>query len=110
MAHGPRLNIDQLSLGASNYFVYREQNRTFQDVGLYHGVSVTVTGMAEPEQVNALKVTDGTLPLLGMLPMLGRWFNRADDSPGNPLTAILAMAIGRKNSTPAFLWLVAQSR
>ena len=34
-------------------------------------------------------VTDGTLPILGIKPMLGRWFSRVDDSPGSPDTVML---------------------
>ena len=49
----------------------------FQDIGIYQGDSVSVTGVAEPEQVQALNVTDGVLPILGVSPMLGRWFSRA---------------------------------
>jgi len=39
--------------------------------------------------VRALLVTDGLLPVLGVSPMLGRWFNRTDDAPGSPDTVIL---------------------
>ncbi|HWC17859.1 MAG TPA: ABC transporter permease [Terriglobales bacterium] len=81
-------NVD-LNMAPSNYFIYREQNHTFEDVGLYHGDSVSVTGLAEPEQVRALDVTDGVLPILGIPPMLGRGFDRADTSPGSPDVVIL---------------------
>jgi len=82
-------NIKDLNMSPSNYFIYREQGQSFQDVGLYQGDSVSITGTAEPEQVVALNVTDGTLPLLGIPPLMGRWFSRQDDLPGTPDTAIL---------------------
>ena len=78
-----------LTLAPSNYFIYREQNRVFQDIGLYDGDSVAVTGQGNPEQVHALDVTDGVLPVLGVAPMLGRWFSRADGAPGAPDTVML---------------------
>jgi predicted permease len=53
---------------------------------------VTVTGRGEPEQVEALMVTDGTLPLLGVRPALGRTFTREDDAPGGPDTVVLSHA------------------
>ena len=92
----PGLNIKELPLGPADYFVNRDQNRTFQDVGLYTGDSVNVTGVAEPEKVLGLLVTDGTLPILGIPPMLGRWFNREDDSPGSPDTAMLTYGYWRR--------------
>ncbi len=86
----PGLNIDEVNMAPSNYFIYREQNRTFVDIGIYQGDSVSVTGQGSPEQVQALDVTDGVLPILGLPPYLGRWFNRVDDSPGGPDTVMLS--------------------
>jgi predicted permease len=85
----PGIQINELNMAPSNYFVYREQNQTFQDVGLYQGDSVSVTGIGEPEQVDSLRVSDGTLPLLGVQPVVGRLFSREDDLPNNPKTVIL---------------------
>src|SRR5882762_3954181 len=62
----PGIQLKEFELSPSDYFIFREQNRTLQDLGLYAGDSVSVTGIAEPEQVRALRVTDGTLPLLGI--------------------------------------------
>ena len=75
----PGLNIDDVNMAPSNYFIYREQNRVFQDIGMYQGDSVSVTGQGNPERVQALDVTDGVLPILGLTPCWA-WFNRADDS------------------------------
>jgi len=92
----PGLNIKELSAAPSNYFVYREQSRTFQDIGLYTGDSVNVTGVGEPEQVRALLVTERVLPILGIPPMLGRWFTGKDDSPGSPATMLLTYGYWRR--------------
>ena len=85
----PGLNLDEVNMAPSNYFIYREQNRVFEDIGLYQGDSVAVTGRDNPEQVHALDVTDGVLPVLGIPPMLGRWFNHADVVPNGPQNVIL---------------------
>jgi predicted permease len=89
--------INQMDFGAApaTYFIYRDQSRTFQDIGLYHRDSVSVTGLAEPELVRALDVNDGVLALLGVTPMLGRGFTRADDSPGSPDTVMLTYGYWR---------------
>jgi predicted permease len=71
------------------YFAYREQGRSFQDIGMWDSESASVTGLAEPERVKVLKVTDGVLPLLKVQPLLGRVFSRMDDSPEGPETVIL---------------------
>jgi predicted permease len=87
--NAPGLKINDLNMSPSNYFIYREQGKTLQDIGLYQSDSVSVTGVAEPEQVPALNVSDATLPLLGIPPLLGRTFTREDDSFGAPKTIVL---------------------
>jgi predicted permease len=85
----PGLNIPELNMAPSNYFIYREQGRYFQDIGIYNGDSVSVTGNGAPEQVSAMDMTEGVLPILGVSPMLGRWFSATDNAPGSPETTIL---------------------
>ncbi|HYK60050.1 MAG TPA: ABC transporter permease [Bryobacteraceae bacterium] len=72
--------------------VYSANNQTFQEVGLWTLRQAAVTGLAIPESVVALQVTQGTLPALGVQPAMGRWFSRADDQPGAPETIILTNA------------------
>ncbi|MBV8844522.1 MAG: ABC transporter permease [Bryobacterales bacterium] len=74
------------------YFTYTEENRTFQDFGIWQNGGATVTGLAEPEQVRSIKVTYGLLPALGIQPGIGRWFSKEDDTPGTPETVILSYA------------------
>jgi predicted permease len=86
----PGMNIDDFfAIGPALYFIFREQNTVFQDLGMYTSGSVSVTGTAEPERVSALRVSDGLIPILGVTPALGRQFNRQDDLPGSPDTAML---------------------
>ena len=61
----------------------------FQDVGAWESNQISITGRGEPEQVEALSVTDGTLPLLGAQPALGRLFTKDDDTLGSSLRVVL---------------------
>jgi putative ABC transport system permease protein len=85
----PGIGMKDLTLAPADYFSFREDNRTFEQFGVWSNDSVSVTGLAVPEQVRAILVSEGTLNALGVQPILGRWFNAADDSPGNPKTVIL---------------------
>ena len=85
----PGINLKDVSLSPSDYFIFREQSRTFQDIGLYMGYSVNITGFGEPEHASGLLVTDGVLPVLGATPLLGRSFTRTDDQAGSPNTVML---------------------
>jgi predicted permease len=92
----PGVGITDLNMSPSIYMIDREQNTTFQDIGAYDADSLSVTGAGEPEQVRGLDVTDGTLPLLGVKPVLGRLFTREDDSPGSPDTVLLSYGYWHK--------------
>ena len=89
---GPGLNLDELTLSPATYFVIREEGRVLEDVGLWRNGAVSVTGNGEPERVETLNVTDGTLPLLRVRPALGRFFTADDDSPTTPERVILSHA------------------
>lgn len=86
----PGVNLEHAGMAPFLYFTYRDQNHTLQDIGMYNGDGITVTGLAEPEQVPGMDVTDGVLPLFGVQPVIGRLFSRKDDSPGSPATVILS--------------------
>jgi predicted permease len=85
----PGTGFEDLNQSPATYFTYREHSRTFEDIGLHRGDSVSVTGRGEPERLRTLNVTDGTLPLVGARALRGRLFTKADDSPGAPQRVIL---------------------
>ncbi len=70
--------IDGLHLSPSMYFTYSEQNRTFQSLGVWITGNANVTGLAEPEQVRTVLVSNGVLQALNVPPEAGRWL-LADD-------------------------------
>ena len=91
----PGINLPSAGAAPFLYFTYREQGRTFQDVGLWNAGTVSVTGLAEPEEVPTLFVTDGVLPILGAQPQLGRLFTRTDAAAGSPETVVLTAGYWR---------------
>ncbi|MGH9444228.1 MAG: ABC transporter permease [Terriglobia bacterium] len=56
---------------------------------------MNVTGLGEPERVVALPVTDGLLAVLGVTPLFGGSFTRADYRVGSPDTVILTYGYWR---------------
>jgi predicted permease len=85
----PGVGLKSVGAAPFLYYMYREQGRVFQDVGMWQGDTESVTGVAEPEEVQSVVVTDGMLPILGARPALGRLFTKQDDAPGAAETAIL---------------------
>jgi predicted permease len=91
----PGVKIEHAGAAPFLYFTYREDGRAFQDVGLWNLGTMSVTGLAQPEEVPALFVTDAILPMLGAQPLLGRLISRTDDEPGGPETVMLSAGYWR---------------
>jgi predicted permease len=69
------------STAPSMYFTYRDENRTFAEIGLWWELGATMRGAGDPERVRALLVSDGTLQALRVQPVLGRGFTETDHGP-----------------------------
>ena len=82
---------DPLNQSPATYFTYRD-NKVFDDIGMWDNGAASITGRGEPERVDVLFVTDGTLPVVGVRPALGRTFTAADDAPGSAETVIVSHA------------------
>jgi predicted permease len=82
----------EVPLSATQFFTFRDENRVFAALGLWSRGTATVTGLAEPEEVQTLRVTYGTLQALGVEPGLGRPFSREDDAPSSQQSVILSAA------------------
>ena len=79
-----------LHLSPSMYFTYAEHNRAFQSLGMWNTGTASITGLAEPEQVRTVEVSDGVLQALDVPPAVGRWLSEADQVPRGPQRVMLS--------------------
>ncbi len=86
----PGLDFEILNQSAALYFTYRSEAQTLDDVAMWASRGGQITGVEEPEEVEALLVTDGFFPVLGVGAVVGRTFSAIDDAPGAPPTAMLS--------------------
>ncbi|HTM33108.1 MAG TPA: ABC transporter permease, partial [Vicinamibacterales bacterium] len=84
----PGIMAGDLNQAPSTYLTYREA-KVFQDIGMWRDEAASVTGHGEPERVDTLRLTQGTLDLLGVRPEFGRIFTPEDDTYGSAPTVIL---------------------
>jgi predicted permease len=77
--------LSSLSMG----FTYAEHNRVFEHIGLWNQGTANLTGVAEPEEVRTMAVSDGILQALGVPPLHGRWLSAADQEPGSARAIML---------------------
>jgi len=79
-----------IGMSPSMLFTYREEGRVFQSIGGWSPDAATVTGLSEPERISTLLITFGTLQVLNVPPLMGRWLSQEDDTEGAPEVVLLS--------------------
>ena len=73
----------ELRLSPSMYLTFARSNRTFQSVGVWQSGTASITGLAQPEQVDTALISGGILETLNVPALVGQWLTAADqDSHG----------------------------
>jgi predicted permease len=80
---------DGLYLSPSMYLTFTRHNRSFESMGVWQMRNANVTGIAQPDEVNAAFVSGGMLETLQVPALLGRWLNDADQDPRGAKTVVL---------------------
>ena len=78
----PALGFDQFWVSAPEFVEFRERNQSFEDVGAYRAGAVNLGTEDQPRRVISAVVTSELMPVLGVPPIRGRQFTRADTLPG----------------------------
>jgi len=68
----------ELRLSASMYLTFAAHNRSFQSMGVWGPGTASITGIAQPEQVNTAQVSGGVLETLNVPALTGQWLTAAD--------------------------------
>ncbi len=92
-AWGPRASS---SISYKSYLDYREQARSFAQLGAAAGRSLVITDGEEPERIFGNLVTANLFPALGIMPQLGRNFREDEDSLGARGVVILSDAVWKR--------------
>ena len=74
----------------ANYFDWKSQNRSFEDMAATAPTSFNLTGDGDPERVAAHQVSENFFPLLGVQPLLGRTFLQEEDREGGNKVVLLS--------------------
>ena len=69
---------------------WKRRNRVFAAIG---GVTVTprtLTGLGDARRIRVARTTASMADVLGVPPLIGRWFTDAEDQPGGPALVLLS--------------------
>jgi predicted permease len=91
--HGIQLGYDEIPWGRPEFLLMSKESKAFQFLGAFKSDSFNLTGSGEPVRLNGLRASAGFFPVLGVEPMLGRFFNAEEDRAGNEHVAILSYSL-----------------
>lgn len=74
----------------ANYFDWKKQNQSFEDMAATSSTSFNLTGDGEPERVASYRVSANFFPLLGVQPIKGRLFSAEEEGGGANKVALIS--------------------
>jgi putative ABC transport system permease protein len=75
---------------------WRAQNHVFEDIGSAEAWTANLSKTGQAESVKALKVSPNLFPILGVQPMLGRFFASDEDQTGSEHVVILSRGLWQR--------------
>jgi predicted permease len=74
----------------ANFRDWKRMSTAFAAMGAFSTISVNLVGQGDPVRLEGAMVTADLLPLLGVRPLLGRFFTAAEDRAGAGRTLLLS--------------------
>ena len=91
----PRTGVQNV-VNPFNFLEWKDRNHSFDRISALVGTGASLTGDGEPEQIDRLIVTDGFFEILGVKPLLGRWFTPQEDQPGAEAVVIMSFELWQR--------------
>jgi putative ABC transport system permease protein len=94
-----------MSVSWPNFQDWRDQNRVFEQLGIYRSTTVNLTGGDQPERLNGAIASSGVFGAMGIHPLVGRVFGAVEDGPGADRVAIVSERLWRShfNADPSLV-------
>jgi putative ABC transport system permease protein len=95
-ATAPDRGLDQTSLSYQRASAIAEQSQLLEHAGAYTFDTTNLTGIDEPVQLTAIKMSPGVFDVIRMKPALGRNFLPEEDKRGGAQVVILSHELWRR--------------
>ena len=73
---------------APGIVTYQRETHAFSSVGGYQSSNYELSGLGEPSQINAARLTASIFPVLGVSPLIGRTFTPQEDESGQQVVLL----------------------
>ncbi len=89
IVEGAQYGAETPGVTAPGVRTYIRDTRAFSNLGGYRTSTYELSGLGNPTQVNAARLTASMFPTLGVSPLLGRFFTQQEDE-GSQMVAVLS--------------------
>ncbi len=89
-------SFDRLSVSYPDYLDWRVRTRSFEQMGVYRGAEVNLTGVGAPRRARSIEASGTYFTALGVPPLVGRTFDEEEDRPGGAPVAVLGEDLARR--------------
>ena len=91
-----RLHLPNFGSSALNFLSWKEQTRSFDQLGAIQFATFTLSGRGDPENYTGNAISQSLMPLLGLSPVVGRGFSEGDAKPGAAPVALISESLWRR--------------
>ncbi|HEU4873317.1 MAG TPA: ABC transporter permease [Pyrinomonadaceae bacterium] len=88
--------LDEMSISYPNFTDWRNQNQSFEKMGVYNRASYNLTGSGEVERIVTGQVSADLFSVLRVNALHGRLFTNEEDKPGGTPVVVLSYALWQR--------------
>ncbi|HYP13846.1 MAG TPA: ABC transporter permease [Bryobacteraceae bacterium] len=90
--------VPRSHFSVADYVDWRTHDQAFEDGAAFGawGRNFTLNGQGEPEQIPGIYATSSFFSILGVRPVLGRFFEPGDDQPGRTRSLVISERLWRR--------------
>jgi len=89
-------SMDEISVSYPNFTDWRNQNQSFEKIGVYNRSSYNLTGVGEAERIVTGQVSADLFSALRVNPFMGRLFTNDEDKPGATPVVVLSYPLWQR--------------
>ncbi|MGZ6132789.1 MAG: ABC transporter permease, partial [Myxococcaceae bacterium] len=89
-------SFSEMSVSYPDYVDWRARTRSFDEMGVFRGGEVNLTGMGAPRRAHVVEASASYFHVLGVPPLVGRTFEEDEDRVGGTPVVVLTEAMARK--------------
>jgi len=97
----PKQRTEMDAIAPANFFDWREQAHSFENMAAYQSWNVNLTGVDDPERLQGCLATPDFFAVLGLPPISGRTFSSQEAEPGRDNVVVISHNFWRRRLASA---------